>query len=135
MGNVINKIQTFTVRKYARAPIGSEKWGCRTRLFETSRPQGEEFIVFRDFETKKTVGAPAPTAPTSLAPLCIQDDELKNFLFPAHNYAFLPPDHKTSFWFYSRMTVECTNLKSAQSAQLEQPAPKLELDLYIPQAS
>ena len=34
------------------------------------------------------------------------------------------------------MTVECTNpnLKSAQTAQLGQPVPKLELDLYIPQA-
>ena len=34
------------------------------------------------------------------------------------------------------MSVECTNpnLKSAQTAQLEQPAPKLELDLYIPQS-
>ena len=33
------------------------------------------------------------------------------------------------------MSVECTNsnLKSAQLAQLGQPAPKLELDLYIPQ--
>ena len=33
------------------------------------------------------------------------------------------------------MSVECTNpnLKTAQMAQLEQPAPKLELDLYIPQ--
>ena len=35
------------------------------------------------------------------------------------------------------MSVECTNpnLKSAQTAQLGQPAPKLELYLYIPQAS
>ena len=33
------------------------------------------------------------------------------------------------------MSVKCTNsnLKSAQTAQLEQPAPKLELNLYIPQ--
>ena len=32
------------------------------------------------------------------------------------------------------MTVECTNLNltSAQTAQLGQPAPKLELDLFIP---
>ena len=35
------------------------------------------------------------------------------------------------------MPVECTNPnhKTAKSAALEQPAPKLELDLYIPQAS
>ena len=44
------------------------KVGVQNEIFETSRPQGEEFIVFRDFETKKTVGAPAPT---SLAPLII----------------------------------------------------------------
>ena len=33
------------------------------------------------------------------------------------------------------MSVECTNpnLKTAQTAQLEQPAPKQKLDLYIPQ--
>ena len=38
------------------------------------------------------------------------------------------------FWFCSTMSVECTNpnLKSAQLAKLGQPAPKLELDLYIP---
>ena len=39
------------------------------------------------------------------------------------------------FWFCSTMSMECTNPnpKSAQTAQLGQPAPKLELDLYIPQ--
>ena len=56
------------------------------------------------------------------------------FYFQPTNYAFFPLDHKASFWFYSRMPAEYTN-PNLKSAQLEQPAPKLELDLYIPQAS
>ena len=43
---------------------------------------------------------------------------------------------KMDFLWSSNMSVECTNpnLKSAELAQLGQPAPKLELDLYIPQS-
>ena len=68
--------------------------------------------------------------------LYILDDELKNdFQFLLTNDTFKPPNYKKLFLFYYKMSVECTNpnLKSAQTAQLGQPAPKLELDLYIPQ--
>ena len=61
--------------------------------------------------------------------------KLKKFSWSSElsNDAFEPTNHKTHFNFYSSMSVECTNqnLKTAQTAQLEQPAPKLELDLYI----
>ena len=49
----------------------------------------------------------------------------------------LTPNHKicTSFFYSAYMSVEYTNsnLVSAQMAKLMQPAPKLELDLNIPQ--
>ena len=44
---------------------------------------------------------------------------------------------QTSFWFYSKFSMECTNwiFKSAQSAELDQPAPNLKKYSYIPWAS
>ena len=39
--------------------------------FETYLVNLETYSVLWDYETKKTTGAPAPTAPTSLAPMQI----------------------------------------------------------------
>ena len=57
-----------------RAPNGPKKCGCRrdfSRLSETSRPRSKEFIVCSRLQTTKSMGASAPPAPTSLAPLSI----------------------------------------------------------------
>ena len=39
--------------------------------FETYLVKFETYSVLRDYETKKTTGAPAPAAPASLAPMII----------------------------------------------------------------
>ena len=60
-------------RKYSLAPNGPEKWGCRIRdLFSKIRDlfsKFETYAVIRDYETKKTAGAPEPPEPPSLAPM------------------------------------------------------------------
>ena len=47
------------------------EWEFETYLvkFETYLVNFETYSVLRDYETKKTTGAPAPTAPASLAPM------------------------------------------------------------------
>ena len=63
------------------------------------------------------------------------DDVLKiNFWFQSTRCALRCPGYDRHFYFALLMSMECTNpnLKSAELAQLGQPAPKLKLDLYIP---
>ena len=52
--------------------------------FETYLVKFETYSVLRDYETKKTTGAPAPAAPASLAPMLISI-YIKNYL----NYLWL----------------------------------------------
>ena len=66
--------------------------------------------------------------------ICSRWRSKNQFCSAAHIWYIIMSQTQNMFWFCSTMSVECTNpnLKSAQSAQLGQPAPKLELDLYIP---
>ena len=50
---------------------GGAEWEFETYLvkFETYLVKFETYSVLRDYETKKTTGAPAPAAPASLAPM------------------------------------------------------------------
>ena len=57
----------------------------------------ETYSVSRDYETKKTTGAPAPAAPASLAPMLgTLFDEIKssNYVF-ANSHRFWAPDPLT----------------------------------------
>ena len=47
------------------------KRGGAERKFETHLLKFETYLVLRDYETEKTMGAPAPAAPASLAPMMI----------------------------------------------------------------
>ena len=48
------------------------KRGGAEREFETNSLKFETYLVLRDYETEKSTGAPAPAAPASLAPMCMQ---------------------------------------------------------------
>ena len=58
---------------------GGAEWEFETYLvkFETYLLKFETYSVLRDYETKKTTGAPAPATPASLAPMQM-DIEFKN---------------------------------------------------------
>ena len=58
------------------------------------------------------------------------DDKVDFFFSELINEVGEPPNHKTS-WFYYSLSLEYTNL-NLKSAKIAQPALKLELDLYIP---
>ena len=45
--------------------------------FETYLVKFETYSVLRDYETKKTTGAPAPAAPASLAPKYVHTTQLR----------------------------------------------------------
>ena len=53
---------------------GGAEWEFETYLvkFETYLVKFETYSVIRDYETKKTAGAPEPPEPPSLAPMYIQ---------------------------------------------------------------
>ena len=58
------------------APNGPEKWGCRMRIWDLLSKipdlfsKFETYSVIRDYETKKTAGAPEPP---SLAPMIMEN--------------------------------------------------------------